>query len=775
MLSDRLWRCLLWSFVLLVLPVGSLGTEIPFPAALDQASLSYDGLQRIQQDALIIGNGDVAGLIYEEDGNVVLKASKNDVWDARLDAHLDPPLPRFERVKELGRSGKRFKKTGRHVLILEEGVTHTGTSSYKSPYPCPRPCAMVKLLAEETKPRWGADAKRPVHASLCLRRAAAKVEHVGPGDHIAEFSALANRNVFLIRTKMTARLIPPSTKFMKGATTRTGRTGDVDWFVQTIPGDLDWPGMSFAVAMKGQGGYFAVSVVSSLEAKDPRSAAIDLLAGDIKTETPEWITEHEAVWSRYWSASGINIDDPLFSKVWYQQLYFLRCAVKPGVISPGLYIGAATDPPLWHGDYHLNANLQGVYWPTLVTNHLDMMEPYHRFALEHLPRAKWLAKKVFDMDGAYYPLTAFAYEPAPEKCKAPNGRQYFHHEWGFIIGITSFVVQPLWWEYQFSRGRHVLEKIYPVIREVAIFQSEFIDRCPEGEGRAVLLGPSVSPEHRGWTPGLRQNYNGAFDIALFRLAFEAAIESATTLGRDPELVRRWKRSLRRLPPYPTSGGPEPVVLDMKDARPVAFNLAPQMTPVWPAGLVTWTSPDEVRLFTRTLEKMNWGKIVAWPWYCQYRVRLNTPDAFDWTHRVMDARYRPNGSFLCVPQEHPFNDMGYPVEMAQVAMVISEMLLQSVGDTIRVFPVWPKDRDAAFRDLRAQGGFIVSAEQNNGQVTRLEIMSTVGGPLRLQSPWPNIIARLPDGASRRLTPDARGVVGISTTRGQRLTFSSEPTP
>ncbi|MBN1908697.1 MAG: hypothetical protein JW818_03070 [Pirellulales bacterium] len=753
----------------IALTAGLHAGEIPFPEALDRAAIAYEGLQRINHDALIIGNGDLAGLIWEKDGGVAMKISKNDVWDARLDTRLDPPLPRFERVKELGRSGKRFPKKGKQVLILEKGVTHPGTSSYSQPYPCPRACGIVQLTPRTAKSDGGQD-KKPVRGTVDLRRAVARVERVGPAGESAEFRALANRNAFLIRTTMDVRLIPPT---MKGAKTRSGKSDDVEWFEQTLPGDVDWPGMTFAVAMRRQGEYCVVAVGTSREGVEPRALATVLLGNLSEKNVSRWINQHEATWANFWSASGVELDDPLFGRMWYQQLYLLRCAIKPDALSPGLYIGAATDPPLWHGDYHLNANIQGLYWTTLVTNHVDLMMPYHQFALDLLPRAKWLARKVFDMDGAFYPLTAFAYEPPPEKCKAPNGRQYFHHEWGFTIGITSFVVQPLWLEYQYTRDQNVLKRVYPVIREVAVFQSEFIDRCPEGKGGKVLLGPSVSPEHRGWTPGLKQNYNSTFDIALFRLAFEAAIESATTLGRDAELVERWRRSMARLPDHPTSGGPEPVVLDMKDARPTTFNLAPQMTPVWPAGQVTWMSPPaEVKLFRRTLQRMNWGKIVAWAWYCQYRVRLHTPDAFEWTHEVAGSRYRPNGTFLCTPEPHPFNDMGYAIEIAQMAMVISEMLMQSAGDVVYVFPVWPKDRDAAFRDLRAQGGFLVSARQRQGKVIQLIITSTLGGPLRLRSPWPTIIAKLPDGTSRQLTPDARGIVEMPTTRGQKITFHEQ---
>jgi hypothetical protein len=71
-----------------------------------------------------------------------------------------------------------------------------------------------------------------------------------------------------------------------------------------------------------------------------------------------------------------------------------------------------------------------------------------------------------------------------------------------------------------------------------------------------------------------------------------------------------------------------------------------------------------------------------------------------------------------------------------AGLTAELLMQSVGDTIRVFPAWPKDQDAAFTNLRAQGGFLVSARQKAGEVIDLQITSTAGGTLRVINPWTN---------------------------------------
>jgi len=85
------------------------------------------------------------------------------------------------------------------------------------------------------------------------------------------------------------------------------------------------------------------------------------------------------------------------------------------------------------------------------------------------------------------------------------------------------------------------------------------------------------------------------------------------------------------------------------------------------------------------------------------------------------RYRPftlEGNFLAMEAVH-------------------DMLLQSWGGRVRVFPAvsekWP---DVSFDDLRAQGGFRVSAERKGGRTVRVAITSTVDAPLRLKDPFAN---------------------------------------
>jgi alpha-L-fucosidase 2 len=67
--------------------------------------------------------------------------------------------------------------------------------------------------------------------------------------------------------------------------------------------------------------------------------------------------------------------------------------------------------------------------------------------------------------------------------------------------------------------------------------------------------------------------------------------------------------------------------------------------------------------------------------------------------------------------------------------LQEMLLQSHGGTIRVFPAIPDTwKDVSFTTLRAEGAFLVSAQRINGNTKSVEIVSEKGGRCRLISPF-----------------------------------------
>lgn len=616
----------------------------------------------------------------------------------------------------------------------------------------------------------GAPPNVAMPAHLSLEKAVATIDAVPGLTRGAVVRALAQRNVFLITSEAPAELRTVTPSFLPEATVERG---DMECIVQEVPGDLDWQGMRYAVAMARRESQIAVGIMTSLESSDPRAAAIALVKEALAEPPEQSVAKHEALWRDYWSASGVAMGDAVLEQNWYRSLYFLRCVTKPGVVSPGLFAGLINATPAWHGDYHLNYNLQQTFWSAYITNHCELAEPYDRLMRDYVKRGQWLAQQVYDCEGAFYPHVLYAYEPEdPATCKSVNGRQYIHHVWGMTLGVAGFAVQPLWWHYKYAPDTDLLrDTVYPPLREVALFYADFIDtKCEHREDGLVHLGPSVSPEHWGWTKHLARNYYCAFDIAMVRYTLEAAVEAAGMLDADATLVKRWRDVLEMLPPYPMSPDKPPVVVDVRDAPPIEYNISVPATPVYPGDVVTWWSDEEEKaLFTRTIDTLRWNGNNATFMLAISRARLSMEDTPGWLRTEITARQRPNGTLTLNRLGHQFNTFGHYTEQFGAAQAVSELLLQSVSDIVRVLPAWPLNEKVHFHQLRAQGGFLVSGGCEAGAILPVTVTSTVGGPLRMAVPWKRVEVRRGDTADT-VTPDARGVITVETVADQEIVIA-----
>jgi hypothetical protein len=411
-------------------------------------------------------------------------------------------------------------------------------------------------------------------------------------------------------------------------------------------------------------------------------------------------------------------------------VYMARCFSKPGVMPAGLWAFQPTDTPNWHGDYHHNYNSWQPYWATLILNHPDQTMPWVDYMAGMLPRLKWLAKETYDCEGACVGISSFAYEPDPALCKSKNRRQIGMAPWGYTMGMIGMSSQVLWFHHLYQPDRHLLEtKIYPVLKEAALFFCSFAEKCPKDAHGKALYGPSYSPEHGGF--GV---HDVPFDLAYARYTLKAGIAAAGELGRDADLTARFHKALDLLPDYPVApdANGKPLVVDWagcKLGETGLHNITVPAVPVFPADQVTFLSPPEQQdLFRNTLRQLTHRGCNSTIMLSVAKARLDMPEGVTELRDYYKPLAQPNGMFYW-----PLHGY-YLSESIGVAAGISEFLLQSVDNVIRVFPTWPKDKDARFTRLRAQGGFLVSAEMKAGQITRVQVQSTVGGKLRLRDPW-----------------------------------------
>ena len=70
--------------------------SIPFAGALKDAGVTLSDLKNGQRQGLMLGNGDLYGIVMEKDGNLFMRITKNDIWDARMDLSEDGAMPKVD-------------------------------------------------------------------------------------------------------------------------------------------------------------------------------------------------------------------------------------------------------------------------------------------------------------------------------------------------------------------------------------------------------------------------------------------------------------------------------------------------------------------------------------------------------------------------------------------------------------------------------------------------------------------------------------------------------
>ena len=390
--------------------------------------------------------------------------------------------------------------------------------------------------------------------------------------------------------------------------------------------------------------------------------------------------------------------------------------VVPSLRQPGGYYGDVPlcsvgstklwfqDAALWHNDFHLNEIRAE---PALTLGRFEEVRVYADMIHTLLPQARENARDAYGLPGAMYPLVHF-----PLRCR---GVARANITWELDLGLNGLVAKPLWLYYRYTGDRTFLEDVaYPVIAEGARFCAAYLS---EGGDGCLHIEPTVSPEHWGLTPNFERNRDSASALTLTRYLLRAAARAARILERDGEEAASWEAKASRLAPYPTwESTAGPVWVDVAGAPPIEYNIPVPLSPLFWGDDVGLDSDAQVLdLARRTLEQ-----IQVWEPHRGY----------------LDRCVRPRLG-LC----------------AADAPIGPENLLQSY-QSIRIFPAVPAHAEVEMEDLRAEGGFRVSASRHDGQIAEVRLHSELGEACRLAHPWPGC------GAEVRVEPGATVVGGVA---------------
>jgi alpha-L-fucosidase 2 len=488
------------------------------------------------------------------------------------------------------------------------------------------------------------------------------------------------------------------------------------------------------------------------------------------------------IWKDYWDKSGVKLSDQFLESIWYHNLYFMNCATKDGVATPGLFanwsynnIGTA-----WHGDYHMNYNTQQPFWVTYSSNHLEKNLPYVNLIEFLMDVSKRWAKEYYELPGAYFPHSAYPVDMTMNPYPVPT--------WGWEVCETPWAVQGLWWHYLYSGDIEYLKtRAYGIIKAAVEFMVAYMKR-PEASGPQwnddkYHIFPTVPPELYGLRPGFKYNYDCNVDLSLTKFIFNAFTEAARVLNleaKEKVLLRDIKDILSHFPEYPVAISKKygKVLVSVPEEHDqVVYNVPNALFTVFPGedhGLHSGQATMEILRNTCRNMQNEGGNDLVFINLQAARIGMLDLERFK---RQIDYCLLPNGTASNrVMQVHGrysdmtkygfMDNMGIWFENFALPAVINECMMQSYSGTIRLFPNWPMDKDAEFHNLRAAGAFLVSASLKGGKVDEIKITSEAGGLLKIILPW--------EGGGTMFNRDGKKVlpsnlVNIKTVKGEKITF------
>lgn len=504
-------------------------------------------------------------------------------------------------------------------------------------------------------------------------------------------------------------------------------------------------------------GMLAVMVPATSDSESLRTQYRNLTESSVENQKKafsQWFDSARNAAKEFWAKSRVSISDPLLENLWYETLHVRRCAFRAGTVPPGLFLPSTIgDYSHWHGDYHMNYNFQSPFWGDYTANHPELGDAFFDGMKYFFQIGRKIARDYYNARGAFMQLSGYPII-APDDVLGcvPMGRMAY---------MTGWVAPHFWWRYRYMMDQDWLREVgYPAMRDCALFYTDFLKKGSDGLYHAF---PSNQGED-GFTGNPKDYTDRTQVIRHIRYCLRVTLAAAEVLKADPDLITTWREILDHLAPE------EGDIERHRDTYRTESDewFPPEFMSHEGDRRLQPLPPDKPGFFADP-KSSYWlwycGKI-PWIWMMHLRNKVFLPDRDLSDLRRFITRWRhPNGILWAMAIAH-YGHGGAWTETLGIIAPLQEMMLQSWEGMIRVFPAWPKNLDADFEQLRAEGAFLVSAAYQNGQVTHFKIKSLVGGPCTFANPWPGKTLRIADIESNKiLTEQNSEIITLNTLRNK----------
>jgi hypothetical protein len=462
---------------------------------------------------------------------------------------------------------------------------------------------------------------------------------------------------------------------------------------------------------------------------------------------------HQIAWHDLFQRHFLSVPDTRTESYYWVQLYKLLCAARsggPAINLQGPWSVSSAWPCYWW-----DMNMELLYYPMNPAN---------------LPELGRTLTDMFDRNASQLSANVRNCSNCAALGTASGDALY---------SITSAPADQLPWnlhtyymQYRYSMDTSMLKnRLLPLLRNSL---NTYLAYLSKGSDSKYHMESSTSPDYeipaefRIDPTSDRFMKDANYKLALIRWEAKTLLDATSMLGITDPLKSRWKAVLDSLTPYSVDSNGLMVGAGVPLSK--SHRHYSHLVAFYPLNLLSWDSASHRPLIDKSVRYWS-GLTSSWHGYSytgsasMYATMGMGDSAFEKLRRyiVFGARVPYTPSTMYQEGDNPV--METPASWARS---LQDMLLQSQGGVIRIFPAIPATwQEATFHTMRAEGAFLVSAIRKGSKTTMVRVQSLAGVACRVKTDLARPVTAVSSSGRALTVTDSSGTLRIDLRKGESV--------